>query len=200
MIIGITGNIGSGKSYISDIFRKYNVPVYDTDKKSKEIVNSNLQIRKELVELFGNSIFIDGILNKKMLSYYLFSDKGYSEKINSIIHPYVTKDFIEWADKQLETYSIVAVESAILIDTELVNHVNKIIFVDAPLEIRIERVMERDKCDELSVIDRINKQPTNIQYQQKSDYIIVNDGINDIEIIIKNKLDILNKKICKYRK
>lgn len=90
MILGITGYIGSGKSYVSNLFRKNNIPVYDTDSKAKEILNTNHQLKQELIDLLGNSIYKDGELNKKQLAFYLFSDQGYTDKINATIHPYVT--------------------------------------------------------------------------------------------------------------
>lgn len=191
MILGITGYIGSGKSYVSNLFRKNNIPVYDTDSKAKEILNTNHQLKQELIDLLGNSIYKDGELNKKQLAFYLFSDQGYTDKINVTIHPYVTEDFKKWSKKELVTHKIVAVESAILVDSELVNCVDKIVFVEAPVELCIERATKRDNTNKIDIINRINKQPSHSDIVKFSNYVICNDGKkdNDIEMQVKNIID-----------
>lgn len=191
MILGITGYIGSGKSYVSKLFRENGVPVYDTDSKAKEILNTNHQLKLELIDLLGDSIYKDGELNKKQLAFYLFSNQGYTDKINATIHPYVTEDFKKWCIKELETHKLVAVESAILIDSELVNCVDKILFVDAPVELCIKRATRRDGVNKDDILNRIIKQPLYSDILKSLDYTIYNDEKegNDIELQVKNIID-----------
>lgn len=191
MILGITGYIGSGKSYVSKLFRENGVPVYDTDSKAKEILNTNHQLKLELIDLLGDSIYKDGELNKKQLAFYLFSNQGYTDKINAIIHPYVTEDFKKWCAKELETHKLVAVESAILINSELVNCVDKILFVDAPVELCIKRATRRDGVNKADILNRIIKQPLYSDILKSLDYTIYNDEKegNDIELQVKNIID-----------
>lgn len=191
MILGITGYIGSGKSYVSKLFRENGVPVYDTDSKAKEILNTNHQLKLELIDLLGDSIYKDGELNKKQLAFYLFSNQGYTDKINAIIHPYVTEDFNKWCVKELETHKLVAVESAILINSELVNCVDKILFVDAPVELCIKRATRRDGVNKADILNRIIKQPLYSDILKSLDYTIYNDEKegNDIELQVKNIID-----------
>lgn len=192
VVFGITGGIGSGKSYIANIFRHYGMPVYDTDTMSKEIVKNNISLKNQLISLLGEEIYINGEINKPLLVKYIFDDNEYGDKINTIIHPYVTDDVISWINEN-SVYKIVAVESAILLQSDLIKVIDKIVVVDAPVEFRIERAMKRDSAERNLIESRIAKQITNEEMIQKADYVINNDGNCEIvdqirEIIMKNLL------------
>ena len=97
--LGITGGIGSGKSTVSELFMLCGVPVYIADTESKRLAATSPVIREQLVNLFGEELFANGILNKAMLASYIFNDKEKLKAVNKIIHPEVRKDFYEWVDK-----------------------------------------------------------------------------------------------------
>ena len=96
--IGITGGIGSGKSYVSNLLRqKFGIPVYDCDKEAKRLTAEDKEIRQQLIALVGPEVFEGGILNKRLLTDYLFADVENASAVNAIIHPAVLKDFAEWS-------------------------------------------------------------------------------------------------------
>lgn len=176
--LGITGGIGSGKTYVARMFREMGVPVYDTDSEAKRLMLEHLSIREELVALLGEDVYLGGQLNKPLLAGYLFSSPVNASRINTIVHPRVRDDFRTWASLQpLET---VALESAILFEAGFEDTVDKVIVVYAPLEVRVRRVMERDHATEEQVRARIAAQMSDEEKVRRADFVIVNDGVQDL--------------------
>ena len=153
--IGITGGIGSGKSYVSRLLTEhYGIPVYNTDSEAKRLMLSDEGIRRRLTALLGKEVYkSDGTLNKPLLANYLFADSCHAGQINAIVHPQVKADFLKWADLQTGC-EIVALESAILFESGFDNIVDKVVMVYAPVELRIRRVMLRDGTTERKIRQR----------------------------------------------
>lgn len=173
--IGITGGIGSGKSTISHLFEIYGIPVYIADVESKKLTDNSPIIRKKLIELFGSDIYINGTLNKPMLASIIFNNEKYLQTVNQIIHPEVKKGFKEWTSMQ-HNKSIVAEESAIIFEAAFQDSFHKVITVYTPLDMRIQRVMNRDKCTKEKVLERIKNQMPDEEKVKLSDFVIVNDN------------------------
>lgn len=187
--VGITGGIGSGKSTISEIFSLCGVPVYIADKESKKLTNSSPIIREKLIKNFGDTIYVNGVLNKSLLASYIFGNKNNLELVNSIIHPEVEKDYLNWVVNN-KKYNIVAKEAAILFESGFQKFVDKVIMVYTPLEMRIERTMKRDGISREKVLERINNQMSDEKKIKLSDFVIVNDGT---ESLIGQVISILNQ-------
>ena len=111
--IAITGGIGSGKSYVSNLLAERGIPIYNADDEAKRLMVSNEEIRRDLIQLLGKDVYQGGCLNKKMLASYLFADPEHAANINCIVHPRVKTDFRCWLDVHSE-YEIVGLECAIL--------------------------------------------------------------------------------------
>lgn len=174
--VGLTGGIGSGKSYASEVFKKLGIPVFSADRVAKELINTQPAIKKELVDYFGSDIYLkNGGIHRKKLADLIFNNNIALQKVNSIIHPAVRTEFQIWADKQKSSYVIQ--EAAILFENKQESHFDKIITVTAPIETRINRVMQRDGSQRELVLQRINNQLEDKIKMEKSDFIIYNDGI-----------------------
>lgn len=172
VILGITGGIGSGKSYISSLLRKQmNVPVYDCDTEAKRLICEDDTIRQKLTELAGASVYRNGELQKNVLADYLFASQQHVQQVNAIVHPAVRKDIGKWVKQQ--DSPVVAVESAILYESGFDTLVDKVLFVKAPLELRIQRSMKRDGSTREQVEARIGMQQSE-QQQKKADFVIDN--------------------------
>lgn len=193
--IAITGGIGSGKSYVSSIFESLNIPIYNADVNSKKIVSSNLELKSKLIEILGEDCYINGELNKKKLANFIFSSDENRLLINSIIHPYVLKDFLKWSEEHSQ-YDIVGMESAILFESGFNKYVDKVVMVYAPLEIRINRTMSRDNSTREEVLARISAQMDDEQKRALSHYIINNGGDNELLPQING---IINKLLIDFR-
>ena len=150
--IGITGGIGSGKSYVSHLLEKAGIPVYDTNgnTEAKKLTLLYPRIREGLLALRGEEVYkADGSLNKPVLASYLFASAENAGRVNRIIHPCVHEDFQQWADRQAASGTeVVAMESAILFELGFPAIVDYVVMVYAPLELRITRAMQRDAATE----------------------------------------------------
>lgn len=181
--IGITGGIGSGKSYVADILRHdFGIPVYDCDAEAKRLTASDHDIRRQLTELVGDDVFRGEHLVRQRLADFLFSSEENARKVNSIIHPAVLRDFCQWAGKQ--SAPVVAMESAILFESGFNTKVDKVLFVDAPEEVRLERAMLRDAASKEQIRARMTmQQPENNKC--RADFVIDNSTATEEEIIDK---------------
>lgn len=192
--IGITGGIGSGKSFVaSELSEKYNIPVYDTDSRAKELMLTDATIRDGLVRLLGDEVYLSGQLNKQVLAAYLFASDEHARQINSLVHPVVKLDFIQWADSQNIQTPIVAVESAILFESGMDKLVDVTVMVHAPLDVRIKRTMQRDNATRLQVEKRIRAQMDDEQKCALATYIIENDGVCPLAEQLEQLFKELNK-------
>ena len=161
-LIGITGGMGSGKSTVSKILRHLNYKVYNSDIRGKELIGEVRSIRDQLESIFGDEIFNNNKLDAKALSRKVFKDDSSLQKINSIIHPEVEKDFNSWiASNPNDKYLFK--ESALLFETGAFRHLDKTILIIADKDLRINRVLERD-------VDRSKKEIENIISKQIDEY------------------------------
>ncbi|MBO7572811.1 MAG: dephospho-CoA kinase [Bacteroidales bacterium] len=185
--IGITGIIGSGKSMLSQVFRSMDIPVYDADTQAKLLMNTNLQIKESLVRCFGKKTYANGTINKDYLREIVFGNEENRKTVNSIVHPAVKQDFIEWRNAQ--NSNIVAIESAIIFEAKLEDILDKILFVEAPEEILVKRICLRDKVSEETALQKIRMQRKN-SGREKCNAIFINDRnhslIEQTETFINN--------------
>ena len=192
--IGITGGIGSGKSYVSALLqREFGIPVYDCDKEAKRLTVESEGIRQKLIELVGPEVFDGETLNKQRLADYLFSDPENASRVNAIIHPAVLKDFRLWAEKQ-KPKKMVALESAILFESGFNAFVDNVLFVDAPEEVRLQRAMRRDSAKEEQIKARMKMQQPEI-HRAQADYIIRNFKADDTRLL-EQLTNIIHKLSC----
>ena len=179
-IIGLTGGIGSGKSSVLEIFKKIGISTYNADESAKELISSDKKIIHSIKQLFGDDIYNENKLNSKLVSKIVFNDKEKLKSLNSIIHPAVALDFEKFCfDHREKTY--IVKEAAIIFETKSENIFDKIIYVKAPKEIRIDRVIQRDKLSRDDVLNRIQNQVNETSIIDKCDFIIDNINYTDLE-------------------
>ena len=100
--LGITGGIGSGKSFFSSSLKERGVPVFDSDSEAKKLMVADPVIVSSLKSLLGDEVYIDGKLNKQLLAGYIFSSPDNAHKVNAIVHPCVKQAFLSWADEHFK--------------------------------------------------------------------------------------------------
>lgn len=184
--LGITGGIGSGKSYVAHLLEEKGFPLYDTDREAKRLTLTHPRIREALSTLLGTEVYqADGTLNKPLLASYLFSSPEHAEQINGIIHPCVYEDFQAWAHRQEEVGAkVVMMESAILFESGFQKAVDYVVMVYAPLELRLKRAMQRDSASEAQIRARISAQMDDEEKKRKADYVLYNEEKMPLEIQI----------------
>lgn len=177
--VGLTGNIGSGKSTVAELFKKLGVPVFHADTEAKLILD-DLSIIKLLVEKIGGHILdpISGKIDRKVFASVIFNDASFLKYVNGLIHAQVREKWEKWLENQKFPMGIE--EAAILFESGHADAFDKIILVTAPEDLRIERVMQRDKVSREKVIERINNQWPEEQKVALADFIIYNDGTHEL--------------------
>lgn len=191
-IIGLTGGIGSGKTTIAKFFASEGVPIYIADLEAKSLMDSK-EIKKEIFELFGKTIFKNEMLDRAKIAEIVFNDPTMLVKLNSIVHPAVKKHFKEWVDAH-ESEDLLLYESAILFESGHYKEFDYVISVIAPLESRIARVLARDDSTREQVMSRVNAQWNDDERVKKSDFIIENINLDDSKLKVMDILKILKIK------
>ena len=187
MKIGITGGIGSGKSYVCKRLARHGIEVYDCDDAAKRLISTSPIIYRELTTLIGSDAYRDGQLNKAAVAQFLLQSEDNAKAIDAIVHPAVFQDF--------EESGMTWMESAIMYESGIYRLVDKVIVVTAPLEVRIWRVMNRDHITREKVLQWMQRQLPQEEVVSRADYEIVNDGEADIDEQLTHILE-----ISEYRK
>lgn len=188
--IGITGNIGSGKSFVCKMFENLGIPVFYSDDETKKLYLVP-SVKTLIINRFGNEVYFeDGTLNRKLLSYHLFKNEEAMKFIESVLYPALNQHFDEWCEQQTTPY--VLYESAILFEKNYEKFFDKIIFVSAAESIRLQRVMKRDDCSEENVRSRMRLQLNEETKISRADFVIYNDGIKAVE----PQVEAINKLLC----
>jgi len=174
--IGITGNIGSGKTTVSKIFEVLGIPVFYADDEAKKVMVTDQILIAAIKQTFGKeSYFEDGSLNRKHIASIVFNNEAELLKLNAITHPAVFRAFDNWVT-QFNNVPYVLKEAALLFESSSYQMCNKTIVVTAPLDLRIKRVMQRDGFTEAEIISRDSRQFSEEEKTRLADYVIKNDN------------------------
>lgn len=174
LCLGITGGIGSGKSYLSHIFTALGIPVYDADLQAKILYNRNQGLRLSLIELLGADIYYNGVLQREIMAERIFSIQSLLEEVNKLVHPVVMDDFFIWKECQKTPYVIL--ESAIILETPFASAIDKMLTVSAPGALRLERLCRRDVASAEDAQRRMEKQWSDEMREAKSHFVVFSDG------------------------
>lgn len=171
-IVGLTGGIGSGKTTVADFFSQLGVPVYIADVEAKKLTNRSKYIRKKLIALLGEEAYTPDGINRKFVADKIFTNSELLKKVNTIIHPKVATHFKRWMAKLDAPYCIK--EAAILFENGSYKQCDLNILVTAPIELRIQRVLERDETSRPAIQDRISNQWDDEKKLKLADFHIEN--------------------------
>lgn len=172
VLVGLTGGIGSGKSVVARLLMAMGVPVYDSDSRAKKLMDTAPAIRQALSERFGAALYATGTLNRPLLAECIFSDPDAQRLVNAIVHPVVRKDFIRWAAERQS--AVVAIETALLRVSGIINDVDFVLRVDAPVDLRVRRVVKRNGFSPEQVMQRIAAQCHELK-PFDGEWLIIND-------------------------
>lgn len=179
--LGITGGIGSGKSTVCRIFESLGARVFYADDEAKRLMHEHPAIRTELVEAFGRESYLDdGSLNRLHLADRVFHDEAALRRLNAIVHPRVFEAF-EDARRRAEKDGapLMIKEAAIMFESGGDAMVDAVAVVDAPVDVRIRRVVARDGTTEAAVRARMANQLPPEELRSRADFVIENHGSED---------------------
>ncbi|RIV32938.1 dephospho-CoA kinase [Flagellimonas lutimaris] len=175
MIVGLTGGIGSGKSTVAKMFVELGIPVYDSDMEAKELMVGSSEVKNAITELLGEEAYDNQGLNRPYIADKVFKDPELLEKLNAIVHPAVRKHFLDWVERQESPYVIQ--ETALIFENDAQDKYDYTILVTAPVETRIQRVIDRDNVEGQAVVDRMKNQ---LDDEQKVD--LANFSLKNLEL------------------
>ena len=186
--IGLTGGIGSGKTTVAKIFELLGVPVYYADDAAKRLMIEDEDLRSAIRKQFGEDSYKNNELDRAHLATKVFSDPFQLEILNSIVHPATIRDATRWMNEQQAPYTIK--EAALIFESGSGEHLDYIIGVSSPVQLRIKRSMERDNISSEEVIKRMNNQIDEEMKMKLCDFVIQND---EQELLIPQVIDLHQK-------
>lgn len=181
--VGITGGIGSGKSTVCRLFAERGVAVYDTDAAAKRLMAESEELKAQIIARFGAESYCDGELNRPYLAQRVFGDAQEREALNCLVHPAVIADFEQWAESQTGSY--VLLESAILYEAGLDQHLDRVVAVLAPKSLRLERAMLRDGASREQIENRMAAQMDDDTLRDRADVALVNIFEEELEAMVQ---------------
>ena len=187
--VAITGNIGSGKSWVCDLFKqRLNIPVYNSDYAAKQMYFLP-EIREQLVRRFGQEIYISETeLDRKRIADLIFHDETAQRDLEGILYPALFVDFEQWASKQNAPY--VLFESALIFEKRMEKQFDAVIMVSASEATRLRRAMLRDHCDEATVRARMAKQWPEEGKRLLADYVIWHENDDEDEALMEQIMQV----------
>lgn len=187
--VAITGNIGSGKSWVCELFKQHlGIPVYNSDNAAKQMYFLP-EVRTQLVQRFGDGFYLsDNELNRKYIADLIFHDETAQHDLEGVLYPAVFVDFKQWSEKQDAPY--VLFESALVFEKRLEKRFDAIVMVSASEATRLRRAMERDRCDEATVRARMAKQWSEEGKRLLADYVIWHENDDEDEALLKQIMEV----------
>jgi dephospho-CoA kinase len=174
-VIGLTGGIGSGKSTVSSLFKDFGATVIDCDAIALSLVEPDKPSLIKIIEHFGITLLNeDGTLNRRKLREIIFKDHSERKWLQDLLHPQIFNEIKNQVSQVQTPYAIAVIP--LLFETEAYDLINRILVVDSPEELQIQRTMLRDDCTERQVKRIINTQASRQQRLSKADDVIINDG------------------------
>ena len=181
--VAITGNIGSGKSYICELFKTLDIPVFDSDREAKLLYNRP-EIKTAIQVRFGENIYrADGSLDRGLMASKVFGDACAMGFVESVLYPALNTWFDEWASQQNAPYVIY--ESALIFEKHLESMFDAIVVVAASEPVRIRRVTSRDHCTEEQVRARMAMQMPQSEKVTQADYVIVHEADDEDTLLMQ---------------
>jgi dephospho-CoA kinase len=175
LLIGVTGGIGSGKSMVCRLFECLDVPVYYADSRAKWLTNHDSEIREKVTALLGSESYdANGRYNTSFVASVVFKDEDVLKELNAIIHPVVLRDTREWLMSHSGLPYVVK-EAAIMAKAGQANAMNYVVVVEAPVNLRVKRILQRDKRSEQEVRAIIERQVTDEARKEIADFTVDND-------------------------
>lgn len=172
--LGLTGGMGSGKTTVARLLDVYGVPVFVADEAGKHLMDTSPQVREQLVALLGAAIYTPEGLDRRLVAARIFANDALLQQVNAVVHPAVYASFCAWESQQ--TAPVVALESAILFESNFHAHLHAVVGVAAPEALRLARIMARDGLSPAAIKQRLAHQLPDDARLQRCDYVVWNDN------------------------
>ncbi len=190
-IIGLTGGIGSGKSTVLQFFKEIGAKTYIADIEAKKLMNSDEELKFQIIQLFGDKVYNSGAVDRKYLANIVFNDTSKLEKLNKLVHPKVQQHFLNFVKKC--NRGIIIYESAILFESGSNKLCDYVITVYTDYKTKMERLKLRDGSSEEEIKARMQHQLNDNYKLAKANFIINNNNIENTKRQVSTIYEILQK-------
>ncbi len=177
-VVGLTGGIASGKSVVSNMLRDLGASIIDADEISREIMIPHTKCWEEVITSYGSDLLLEDLtIDRKKLAISVFKDSEQIKKLNRIVHPYIMQRIEEMIEeiKDKDPQALVIVDAALLVETDVYKHYDKLIVVYVSKETQLKRLMIRDAMSQEEAESRIDLQSPLTEKLKVADYIIENE-------------------------
>lgn len=187
-VFGITGGIGTGKTFVLQKIAQAGYPTYSADERAKALMEESEELRQAILELFGAEAYTeDGRLNRAYMAARIFHVPELRLRLNALVHPATIADFARWVQqKTTEGYGAVFKEAALTIEAGAFSGLDALLLVYAPIRVRIERLRQRDALSEKDILQRLRAQWPEWKKASYADFILINDGHLPLEPQLRN--------------
>ena len=187
----LTGGIGSGKSTVLALFKKLGVPTFSADNSAKHAMEVTPEVKAEVLALFGDKAYINGVLNREFIASQVFHDKTKLKALNNVVHPAAKAAYDQWKEAQDAPYTVY--EIPIVFELDVQDRFDGVILITTPESERINRVQTRDNMTEKAVRARMKYQWTDDQKIPLADFVIENVDLSNTEVQVSR----LHQKLLK---
>jgi dephospho-CoA kinase len=187
----LTGGIGSGKSTVLALFKKLGVPTFSADNSAKHVMEVTPEVKAEVLALFGDKAYINGVLNREFIASQVFHNKSKLEALNNVVHPAAKVAYDQWKEAQDAPYTVY--EIPIVFELDVQDRFDGVILITTPESERINRVQTRDNMTEKAVRARMKYQWTDDQKIPLADFVIENVDLSNTEVQVSR----LHQKLLK---
>ena len=187
----LTGGIGSGKSTVLALFKKLGVPTFSADNSAKHAMEVTPAVKAEVLALFGDKAYINGVLNREFIASQVFHDKTKLKALNNVVHPAAKAAYDQWKEAQDAPYTVY--EIPIVFELDVQDRFDGVILITTPESERINRVQTRDNMAEKAVRARMKNQWTDDQKIPLADFVIENVDLSNTEVQVSR----LHQKLLK---
>ncbi len=175
MTVALTGGVGSGKSTVARLFRLLGVPVFEADREARRLQDDDAGLRTAIAQRFGGDLYRSGTLDREALAALVFNDAAALADLNEMVHPAVRAAFRAWAAGHTGRPYVI-MEAAVLVRTGGHRLFDRTVVVEAPEEVRVQRVLQRDGCTREQVLARMAHQATDKELRGAAHHLIDNGG------------------------
>lgn len=196
MFIGVTGQIGSGKTTAAKILASFGAAVIDADRLGREVVDGSAPLRKKLAGQFGGEILTaSGRLSRRKLARLAFANEAAKQRLNRLVHPYLLRELRRQMKELAKRHEVVVIDAALLLDWELDRRMDLVLVIQASMKARLKRLTERGMTRD-DILARQKAQLPFSEYRKRADCVVLNNGSVDK---LRAKLQRLYEKFVRQR-
>jgi dephospho-CoA kinase len=177
--LGITGGLGSGKSYACQRLKEKGAVIFDADNIAKKILQTVPEVQEKIAEVFGEAIIKDGVVDNQKLANIAFSNEENQAALNNIIHPFVIEEFEKKRESLQNREGLLVIDAPLIFESGLDSHLDYTVLIYATYKLRISRAIRRGNLSREQILRRMDLQMPEEEKRELASFVIENNGSGD---------------------